>query len=57
MVYGYATNATFGTVTGTSLTFSEGVLISGTVYYILAWLVARGRGYNLGLTYREIPPE
>jgi amino acid transporter len=57
MVYGYATNATFGTVTGTSLTFSEVVLASGVVYYVLAWLVARSRGYNLALTYREIPPE
>jgi amino acid transporter len=57
MVYGYATNATFGTVTGKSLTFSEAVLVTGVVYYIVAWLVARSRGYNLGLTYKEIPPE
>jgi amino acid transporter len=57
MVYGYATNATFGTVTGTSLTFSEVVLGTGVAYYIIAWIVARTRGYNLGLTYKEIPPE
>jgi APA family basic amino acid/polyamine antiporter len=57
MVYSYATNATFGTVTGKSLQFSEVVLAAGVIYYIIAWVVARSRGYNLALTYREIPPE
>ena len=57
MVYSYATNATFGTVTGKSLQFSEVVLAAGIVYYIIAWVVARSRGYTSRLTYREIPPE
>lgn len=57
MVWFYASNATFGTVTGASLTFSIVVLAAGLVYYVLAVIVARSRGYNLGLTYREIPPE
>jgi amino acid transporter len=57
MVYQYATNATFGTVTGASLTFSIVVLAAGLAYYAVAWAVSRMRGYDLGLTYREVPPE
>jgi amino acid transporter len=57
MVYQYATNATFGTVTGASLTFSIAVLAVGLAYYAVAWGVAKVRGYDLGLTYREVPPE
>ena len=57
MVYYFSTNAVFGTVTGTSLQFSIGVVAAGIVYYALAWIVARRRGYDLALTYRSIPPE
>jgi amino acid transporter len=57
MVYFYITNSAFGTVTGTSLQFSAGAIISGIVYYAVAYFVARRKGYNLALTYREIPPE
>jgi amino acid transporter len=57
MVYYFVHTSSYGTVTGTALTFSEWVIGAGVVYYILAWVIARRRGYNLGLTYKEIPPE
>jgi len=57
MVYFYVTNSTFGTVTGTSLQFSAVAIISGIVYYVIAYAVARSKGFDLALTYREIPPE
>jgi basic amino acid/polyamine antiporter, APA family len=57
MVVMYAVNAKFGTVTGVSLIFSIVVLATGAAYYVSAWVVGKLRGVNLGLTYREIPPE
>ena len=57
MVYYFITQSQFGTVTGTALTFSEVSIGVGVVYYIAAWLFARSRGIDLGMTYREIPPE
>lgn len=53
----YAGNAKFGTVTGSSLWFSIIVLALGLLYYAGAWLLARARGADLGLAYRELPPE
>jgi amino acid transporter len=57
MVYYFITQSQFGTVTGSALLFSEVSIGVGVVYYIGAWLFARTRGIDLGMTYREIPPE
>lgn len=57
MVYAYVTNSAFGVTTGTAEWFSIGVVVAGIVYYIAAWFVARQHGYDLAMTYKEIPPE
>ena len=34
-----------------------GVLVAGAIWYVVAWRLNSRKGVNLGLAYREIPPE
>ena len=57
MTYFYLTNAAYGATTTISWQFVGVLLISGLLYYFIAKLVLARKGVELGLTYREIPPE
>ena len=50
-------NATFAVTRRLSLGFMIGVVVAGVLWYAAAWLLNRSRGVDLGLAYREIPPE
>ncbi|GAA0382004.1 APC family permease [Microbispora corallina] len=50
-------NSMFAVTRRLSLWFMLGVVVSGVVWYVGARLVNRSRGVDLGLVYREIPPE
>ncbi|SDL98785.1 Amino acid transporter [Nonomuraea jiangxiensis] len=50
-------NSTFGVTRALSLWFMSGVIVTGIVWYVAVRLINRGRGVDLGLVYREIPPE
>ncbi|HYT30013.1 MAG TPA: APC family permease [Actinomycetota bacterium] len=50
-------NATFAVTRRLSLAFMIGVVAVGVVWYVAAYLVNRSKGVDLGLVYREIPPE
>ena len=34
-----------------------GVVVVGAIWYVVAYFVNKARGVDLGLVYREIPPE
>jgi hypothetical protein len=34
-----------------------GVVVLGIIWYVVAYFLNRNQGIDLGLTYREIPPE
>jgi amino acid transporter len=50
-------NATFAVTRRLSIEFMIGVVVVGVIWYAVAWMVNRSRGVDLGLVYREIPPE
>jgi amino acid transporter len=50
-------NATFAVTRRLSVEFMIGVVVVGVIWYAVAWMVNRSRGVDLGLVYREIPPE
>jgi amino acid transporter len=50
-------NSTFAVTRQLSLWFMLGVVATGVVWYVGARLINRSRGVDLGLVYREIPPE
>jgi amino acid transporter len=50
-------NATFAVTRRLSIEFMIGVIVVGVIWYAVAWMVNRSRGVDLGLVYREIPPE
>jgi hypothetical protein len=50
-------NATFAVTRRLSIQFMIGVVVVGVIWYAVAWMVNRSRGVDLGLVYREIPPE
>ena len=50
-------NSTFAVTRRLSLWFMIGVVVIGVVWYAGAHLVNKSRGVDLGLVYREIPPE
>lgn len=55
--YFYVTKPEFGAITATSLKFFGFLVITGVVWYAVAWAIGRSRGYDLSLAQREIPPE
>ncbi len=50
-------NSTFGVTARLSLSFMIGVVVVGIIWYAAAYFLNRSQGVDLGLTYREIPPE
>ncbi len=50
-------NSTFGVTARLSLSFMIGVVVVGILWYVGAYFLNRNQGVDLGLTYREIPPE
>lgn len=56
-IFNSTINSTFGVTARLSLSFMIGVVVVGILWYIGAYIVNRIRGIDLGLAYREIPPE
>jgi amino acid transporter len=56
-IFNSTINSTFGVTARLSLSFMIGVVIAGILWYVGAYFLNRNQGIDLGLTYREIPPE
>jgi amino acid transporter len=56
-IFNSTINSTFGVTARLSLSFMIGVVVVGILWYVGAYFINRGRGINVGLAYREIPPE
>jgi amino acid transporter len=56
-IFNSTINSTFGVTARLSLAFMIGVIVIGILWYIGAYLLNRNQGIDLGLAYREIPPE
>jgi hypothetical protein len=56
-IFNNTINSTFAVTRTLSLWFMFGVVASGVLWYIAARLINRRRGVDLGLVYRQIPPE
>jgi amino acid transporter len=56
-IFNNTINATFGVTAHLSLSFMLGVVVAGILWYLGAYLINRVRGIDVGLAYREIPPE
>lgn len=56
-IFNSTINSTFGVTARLSLSFMLGVVVVGILWYIGAYFINRGRGIDVGLAYREIPPE
>ena len=56
-IFNSTINSTFGVTARLSLFFMIGVVVVGIIWYAGAYFVNRSQGVDLGLTYREIPPE
>jgi amino acid transporter len=50
-------SATFAVTRRLSLEFMIGAVVLGAIWYALAWWLNSRKGVNMGLAYREIPPE
>jgi amino acid transporter len=50
-------NSTFAVTRTLSLGFMGGVIAIGALWYAVAYAIQRRRGVDLGLAYKEIPPE
>ncbi len=50
-------NSTFGVTARLSLSFMIGVIVVGIIWYVVAYFLNRSQGVDVGLAYREIPPE
>ena len=56
-IFNSSINATFAVTRRLSLGFMIGVVISGIIWYIAAVAINKSKGVDVGLSYREIPPE
>ncbi len=56
-IFNSTINSTFGVTARLSLFFMIGVVVVGIIWYAAAYFLNRSQGIDLGLTYREIPPE
>jgi amino acid transporter len=56
-IFNSTINSTFGVTARLSLSFMIGVVVVGILWYIGAYFLNRSRGVDVGLAYREIPPE
>ena len=56
-IFNSTINSTFGVTARLSLSFMIGVIVVGIIWYAAAYILNRNQGVDLGLAYREIPPE
>ena len=56
-IFNSTVNATFAVTRRLSIYFMVGVVLVGVVWYAVAYFYNRSRGVDLGLVYREVPPE
>ncbi|HLX55575.1 MAG TPA: APC family permease [Ktedonobacteraceae bacterium] len=56
-IFNSTINSTFGVTARLSLSFMIGVVIVGILWYVGAYFLNRNQGVDVGLAYREIPPE
>jgi hypothetical protein len=56
-IFNTTVNATFATTRTLSLGFMIGVVVVGIIWYVGAFVLNRNQGVDVGLAYREIPPE
>ncbi len=56
-IFNSTINSAFGVTARLSLTFMISVIVVGIIWYAGAYILNRNQGVDLGLTYREIPPE
>jgi hypothetical protein len=56
-IFNSSISATFAVTRHLSLEFMVGAVVLGAIWYAVAWRVNARKGVNLGLAYREIPPE
>ena len=56
-IFNSTVNSTFGVTARLSLFFMIGVVVVGIIWYAAAYFLNRSQGVDIGLTYREIPPE
>jgi amino acid transporter len=56
-IFNSSISATFAVTRHLSLEFMTGAVVLGAIWYAVAWRLNARKGVNLGLAYREIPPE
>lgn len=56
-IFNSTLNTTFGVTAFLSLFFMLGVVVVGVIWYVVAYLINRSKGVDLGLAYREIPAD
>ena len=56
-IFNSSISATFAVTRHLSLEFMVGAVVLGAIWYAVAWWLNSRKGVNLGLAYREIPPE
>ena len=56
-IFNKTVNTTFAVTRAISIRFMVGVVVVGIIWYFAAKVVNKRRGYDLSLSYREIPPE
>jgi amino acid transporter len=52
-----AIRSAFNVTAQLSLSFMIGVIVVGIIWYVVAYFLNRSQGVDVGLAYREIPPE
>jgi amino acid transporter len=56
-IFNTTVNSTFAVTRTLSLAFMIGVVVVGIIWYVGAFVLNRNQGVDVGLAYREIPPE
>jgi amino acid transporter len=56
-IFNSSINSTFAVTRALSLDFMIGVIVAGAIWYAAARVINKRKGIDLGLVFREIPPE
>jgi amino acid transporter len=56
-IFNSTIKSTFSVTAQLSLSFMIGVIVVGIIWYVATYFLNRVRGVDIGLAYREIPPE
>jgi hypothetical protein len=56
-IFNSSINSTFAVTRALSLDFMIGVIVSGAIWYAAARVINKRKGIDLGLVFKEIPPE